>query len=162
MQRADGTGPAERLTKPDPGNLHVPESWSPDGNHISSSVNKGGAASLWVWSRTDKTAKALSASQSSDEPIGSAFSPDGRWIAYHWRKLSATVNFGDSAVSVQPFPATGRCIRHKGQHEFHPLWSPDGKELIYVGLAASGQLAAVSVSPQTMVPFGRTGCCQRL
>jgi serine/threonine-protein kinase len=157
MQRADGTGPAERLTKPDPGDIHMPESWSPDGNHISYSVNKGGTVSLWVWSRVDKATKQLSTSQPSDEPIGSVFSPDGRWIAYHWRKLSSNANPNDSAVFVQPFPATGAVLHQapKVNIDFHPLWSPDGRELIYVGLAASGQLAAVSVSPRTIVPFGR-------
>jgi Tol biopolymer transport system component len=157
MQRADGTGPAERLTKPEPGDIHVPESWSPDGNHISFAVNEGGIASLWVWSRMDKTVREFSTSQPSDEPIGSAFSPDGRWIAYHWRRLSTTAaNFTDSAIFVQPFPATGALHQApKVNIDFHPLWAPDGKELIFVGLAASGQLAAVSVSPRTIVPFGR-------
>src|SRR4051794_3449864 len=28
-QKADGTGDAERLTRPDEGTTHVPESWSP-------------------------------------------------------------------------------------------------------------------------------------
>ena len=32
---------------------------------------------------------------------------------------------------------------------------PQQRQLIIVGLAASGQLAAVSVNPQTIVPFGR-------
>jgi Tol biopolymer transport system component len=35
MQRADGSsGKAERLTKPEPGVAHVPESWSPDGRTL--------------------------------------------------------------------------------------------------------------------------------
>ena len=34
-QRADGTGVAERLTTPAAGEEHVPESWSPDGRHLS-------------------------------------------------------------------------------------------------------------------------------
>lgn len=32
-QPVDG-GPAERLTKPDPGTSHTPESWSPDGETL--------------------------------------------------------------------------------------------------------------------------------
>src|SRR4029077_4872596 len=39
-QRADGTGPIERLTKAAPGDAHVPESWSPDGRHIVFSEQK--------------------------------------------------------------------------------------------------------------------------
>jgi Tol biopolymer transport system component len=37
-QRADGTTPAERLTKPDKDTAHVPESWSPDGKTLLFSV----------------------------------------------------------------------------------------------------------------------------
>ena len=34
-------GTAERLTKPDPGTSHMPESWSPDGNVLLFSATKG-------------------------------------------------------------------------------------------------------------------------
>ena len=33
-QRADGTGTAERLTKPEAGSTHSPQSWSPDGANL--------------------------------------------------------------------------------------------------------------------------------
>ena len=33
-QRADGSGPAERLTKPEESTAHIPESWSPDGKTL--------------------------------------------------------------------------------------------------------------------------------
>ncbi len=33
-QLVDGTGRPERLTKAEPGTFHVPESWSPDGEHL--------------------------------------------------------------------------------------------------------------------------------
>ena len=40
-QLADGTGSAERLTKAERATLHIPESWSPDGEHLLFRVNKG-------------------------------------------------------------------------------------------------------------------------
>ena len=40
-QRADRTGGAERLTKPEPGTTHIPDAWSPDGKHLLFSVESG-------------------------------------------------------------------------------------------------------------------------
>ena len=40
-QRADGTTPAERLTKPDKDTAHVPESWSPDGKTLAVQCRQG-------------------------------------------------------------------------------------------------------------------------
>ena len=158
IQRADGSGQAERMTKPEKGDQHVPESWSPDGRQISFSVITGATSSLWTLSLADrKTTQFADGQLPSSEPIGSVFSPDGHWIAYH----SARRSPGDgpspanTGVFVQPVPANGTFHQApKINIDFHPLWSPDGKELIYVPLAASGQLAAVSVTPQTIVPFG--------
>src|SRR5262249_8087539 len=54
-QRADGTGPAERLTTAEPGTIHVPESWSPSGDRfLFSTFKKGGlGTSLWMFSLRD-------------------------------------------------------------------------------------------------------------
>jgi Tol biopolymer transport system component len=53
-QRADGTTPAERLTKPDKDTAHVPESWSPDGKTLLFSVAKGSSYSVEALSLPDK------------------------------------------------------------------------------------------------------------
>lgn len=76
-QRADGTGPVERLTKPEQGEAHLPESWSPDGKHVSFSVTKGSVNSLWTLSIEDKKVTPYGGVQSV-EALGSVFSPDGR------------------------------------------------------------------------------------
>jgi hypothetical protein len=90
----------------------------------------------------------------SAEPIEPVFSPDRRWIAY----TSSPVSTGfspDRGVFIQPFPATGtRYQLPKQQVDFHPLWSPDGHELIFTPSAASGRLAAVPVTIQPTVTFG--------
>ena len=46
-QPADG-GKAERLTTPDRGTSHVPESWSPDGEVLLFSATKDSVSSLWT------------------------------------------------------------------------------------------------------------------
>ena len=99
-QRADGSGAAERLTKPDQGTSHVPESWSPKGERFLFGVTKGSSVSLWTFSLQDKKATQFADVQSPN-PINAAFSPDGRWVAY-------TVTEGaGTGIYVQPFPATG-------------------------------------------------------
>ena len=79
-QRADGTGTAERLTKPERGISHVPESWSPQGERFLFSVAKGSSVSLWTFSVPDKKIAPFGDVRSSN-PINSVFSRDGRWVA---------------------------------------------------------------------------------
>jgi serine/threonine-protein kinase len=148
-QRADGTGAAERLTKPDQGTSHVPQSWSPDGKRFLFEATKGSNISLWMFSLEDKKAMPFGAVQSGT-PITAAFSPDGRWVAYHSDET------GRDAIYVQPFPATGAKYQiptnDPSQVDHHPVWSSDGKEIFYI--PAQGALAAVSVATQPGFAFG--------
>ena len=84
-QPVDG-GTAERLTKPDPGTSHVPESWSPDGEVLLFSATKDFVSSLWTFSLRDRKATPFGDVQgfvASDQrdvltrrPLGGV--PDGR------------------------------------------------------------------------------------
>jgi serine/threonine-protein kinase len=47
-QRADGTGTAERLTRPEQGTSHFPESWAPTGERFLFSTSKGLSGFLWT------------------------------------------------------------------------------------------------------------------
>ncbi|MEO6236910.1 MAG: hypothetical protein ABIQ52_07895 [Vicinamibacterales bacterium] len=159
-QRADGNGPVERLTKAEKGEVRVPESWSPDGGHMSFSVLKDSRFSLWTLAIDDQKATPFGGVESR-EPIGSVFSPDGRWITYSSHPIAGIGNTGGGGLSpnrgvyLQPFPATGaRYQIPKQQLDFHPVWGPKGAELFYVPTAASGVMAAVSVTTQPSVVFG--------
>jgi serine/threonine-protein kinase len=156
-QRADGTGPVERLTKPAPGEAHVPESWSPDGKHLSFSVAKNALFSLWMLSVEDKKVNPFGDVQSA-EPIGSVFSPDGKWVAYGSSPSVATGAVApgvDRGVFIQPFPPTGdRYQVPKQERDFQPVWAPKGTELFFVPTTASGRLAMVSVTTKPAVTFG--------
>ena len=157
QQRADGTGPVERLTTPEPGDVHMPESWSPDGRLMSFAVRKGSAFSLWTLTVTDKKAAPFGAVQSA-EPIGSVFSPDGRWIAYTSTPIGGELSSPNRGIWVQPVPASGaRYQVPKQAIDFHPVWGPKGTELFFVPSAASGRLAVVSVTTRPDVTFPTFG-----
>ncbi len=101
-QRADGTGTAERLTRPEPGASHFPEAWAPNGESFLFSASKGLSVSLWTFSLQHKKAEPFGGIQQSSPNLARAiFSADGRWVAY------SSYETGTGAVYVQPFPATG-------------------------------------------------------
>jgi eukaryotic-like serine/threonine-protein kinase len=127
-QPADGSGAAQRLSRPEAGGAHRPESWSSDGKTLSMNVLDTGDESVW----TITTASGTKPTPFADSPAvekHSAFSPDGRWVAY----MSNTD--GDSAIYIQPFPPTGAKYQVTTSGRT-PAWSPDGKELFFhaVGL----------------------------
>jgi serine/threonine-protein kinase len=154
VQRVDGTGGVERLTKPEKGAAHFPESWSPDGRVILFSSTNGSGRALWTVSVSDKQAAPFGDVRSV-EPIESVFSPDGRWIAYTQTPSANNGRSPDRGVFVQPFPATGARYQVPSQVlDFHPVWGTKGSELLYVPSAASGQLAVTSFSTKPSVTFG--------
>ena len=154
-QRADGTGIAERLTTAAAGEAHVPESWSPAGL-LSFTIGKtsGGRTglALWILSLADKKTTAF-AGVTSRVPIGSVFSPDGKWLAYAASDgATADVNRG---IFVQPFPATGSVYPLSRQAlDFHPVWSAAGNEIVFTGSLTAQQMIAVDIAAAGGVTFG--------
>ena len=146
-QRADGAGPAERLTRPEPGISHFPESWAPQGDRFLFSASQSSGISLWTFSLEERKAEPFDGvHQFSPALTKAVFSPDGRWVAYGLDE--------PAAVYVQPFPATGaRYQISKGAYS--PMWSANGKEIVYVASARSpGQLVAVSLTTLPSVTVG--------
>ena len=152
-QRADGTGRAERLTTAEPGTFHVPESWSPKGDRLlfSTFTKASLGASLWALSIADRKAEPLGSVQSSNAILPAAvFSPDGRWVAYNSDETGLT------GVYVQPYPATGaKYPISRGRASF-PVWSPDGKAIVYIDTARSGtgRLVVVNLTTEPTFAFG--------
>jgi len=142
-QRADGSGAAGRLTKPDEGTSHVPQSWSPKGEHFLFAVTKGSNVTLWTFSPREKKATPFADVQSPN-PIQAAFSPDGRWVAYTLAELGVT------SIYVQPFPATGAKYLVL-KMSTSPVWSRDGQEL--VSQPAGGQQAVQTITTQPSFSF---------
>jgi Tol biopolymer transport system component len=89
------------------------------------------------------------------EPIQSDFSSDGRWLAYHSRPSGTTAGASNNGIFVEPFPSTGaRYQVPKVAIDFHPIWSPDGAGLYYIGSVLSGQLVEVQASTESGITFG--------
>jgi serine/threonine-protein kinase len=155
-QRADGSGTAARLTKPDKGLAHIPESWSPREDRFSFSAVQGREVSLWTYSIKDQTATRFGDARSA-ATFNSAFSPDGRWIAYTLRGQGAN-------IYVEPFPATGAKVQITTENGHHPVWLPDGKGLSYrisnneqVIVAVDGRTSFSFGNPQPALPGGLPG-----
>ena len=144
-------GNAERVTTPDNGVTHTPESWSEKTNTLLFSKAKGMEMSLWALSLQDGTSAQFAAVSPSAATYatGAVFSPDGQWVA------SGSSTRGATTIYVEPFPATG--VKHQLEprgtdlpHE--PIWSPDGKELFYN--PRLGGFEAVSVTTHPTFAFG--------
>jgi len=142
-QRADGAGPPERLTRPERGVSHVPQSWAPNGKTLLFRAGEGSSFSLWTLSMIDRQLARFDTVATSGRMFA-AFSPDGRWIAY---------DVGDRTMSlfVQPFPVSGAQYEVVALGGF-PFWSPDGKELFFE--TAGTRLWALPVATTPSLTFG--------
>ena len=152
-QLADGAGAAERLTKPGEGEEHVPESWSPDGRHLLFSAIKGTTYSLRVFDLTERKDDPFGTVQSV-QPLGAAFSPDGRWVAYSFTDREGGLRSPNRGIFVEPFPATGE--KHQAPKtllDFHPVWTRDGKGILYIPSSTSNTVM-LPVTTRPSVAFG--------
>jgi Tol biopolymer transport system component len=131
--RTDGSGEAKRLTEGKP--AEFPYSFSPDGKRLAI-FRDGNADSVDIFTmpveidpgpgangvRLGKAELFLGTPFTEIFPV---FSPDGRWLAY------VSDESGNSEVYVRPFPGPGgRWQVSTGGGRF-PLWSRDGRELLF-------------------------------
>ena len=149
LQKFDGTGSAERLTTPDGKRSHIPEDWSPKEDLLAFTVLDGAQAELWMWSHSDRTARRFGTMQSAN-PFDAVFSPDGRWLAYSQRIALAAINNVLTYVHSVASPENRFQVGRDEDQVHHPLWSPDGRQLIYF----PGGGAAVAVDVRTEPSFG--------
>jgi Tol biopolymer transport system component len=148
MQPADVSGgAAERLTTPEPGAAHVPESWSRVGDVLSLSAIKGATATLLTLSMHDRKVSQFGDVRSSN-PLNSDFSPDGCWIVYTLRGGPAL-----TMIYVESFPAGARYqISKTDELAHHAVWAPNGNTLFYV--PGNQPVVGVSISTNPAFAFG--------
>jgi Tol biopolymer transport system component len=157
LQRADGSGLPERLTTAEVGIQHFPESWSPNGQVLAFAATLEGVTNWALWTlavdTTDKKPALFYDSPNSNE-FGSAFSPDGKWIAYASNE-GPDAQFG---VYVQPYPPTGVKYEISRNGGAWPVWSPSGGELFYRLNVAGGsnnvaKIKAVTITTKPVPAF---------
>ena len=155
-QRADFSGTAERLTRPNPGTSHIPESWSPQGDVFTYSVlsERTRRYSLASFSIQTKQSGPVG-DATSTLPLASDFSPDGRWLAYD--VSDRLLGPAEATVFVEPFPPTGTKYQiSQTRNGFHPTWLPDGKSLTHsTGVGPNGpQWVVVNITMQPQFAVG--------
>jgi serine/threonine protein kinase/Tol biopolymer transport system component len=140
-QRADGSAPAERLTKAEPRFADIPNSVSRDGKTLlflrvgesrepNIPPSRGLPEGIWTLGLDGTGAQKLLIEAKRGERFFSAvFSPDDRWIAYEWQPA---VGRGVDTY-VEPFPRTGARYEITTGPNFYPMWSPDGHQLLSLG-----------------------------
>jgi Tol biopolymer transport system component len=143
---ADGGGRPERLAISD--YLQIPSSWSATGNAIAFLQRPGpddGSSGIWVLPMEGdrKPRLFLESRFSLTHPD---FSPDGRWMAY------VSNESGAQEVYVQPYPGPGEKIRISTNVGTEPIWTANGRELLYRGFTSSG-MAFFSASVRSLSPF---------
>jgi serine/threonine protein kinase/Tol biopolymer transport system component len=147
-QDVDGNGAAERLTTAEKGTEHWPESWSRNGRTLSFAIVHGTESAVWTLS-ADTHMTRVFASEPGKTLRGSAFSPDGGWIAYHSNESGA------NAIYVQPFPDGPKMRITQNRARANPVWSSLGRELFYRNAGiVERQLLLRPVSFKDGVTFG--------
>jgi Tol biopolymer transport system component len=150
-QRADGSGTAERLTTAEGKAEHAPQAWLPDRKTlIFSAVDGGNEGSLWSVSLEPGSKPKLLIDRIDAANQSASLSTDGHWIAY-------TLNESGRNIFVQPVPPTGAKYQITTEGGISPIWSPDGKQLIYSQSPGSGigNLMLVDVETRPSFVFGK-------
>jgi eukaryotic-like serine/threonine-protein kinase len=144
-QNVEGRGPAEKLTTADEGTFHLPESWAPDGT-LSFAVIRGGFGSQgWaMYTRSPDGKTALFYDLPNSNQWSSAFSPDGRWLAYSSGEGGNAAE--DFRIFVERYPRTGERYEIAVGGALNPVWSRDGTEIFYRRGVAEGPRLLNSVT----------------
>jgi WD40 repeat protein len=121
---ANVDGSAERpLTQPD--SLNYNPAWSPTGDWIAFTSERGGPANLFRMRPDGSDVERLTADAAYDDQA--AFSPDGRQIAFVSTRAEGFANLWvlDLATRKARALTTGR------GGDFRPAWSPDGQWIAF-------------------------------
>ena len=142
---SDGTGSVERLTAQAP--IQLPYGVTSDGSQLLLREDREGGSDLRLLS-LDTEGESTALLVTDFREGNGEFSPDDRWLAYQSDDL------GQHEIYVRPFPNVddGRVQISTGRGA-HPLWRPDGRELLF--RAPGGQLMGATVVPDASFSASR-------
>jgi Tol biopolymer transport system component len=159
-----GAGVEERLVASD--QIKAPSSWSADGRTLLyHSTDSQTNTDLWVVPMVGDRTPAVYLKTPFRENWG-AFSPDGRWVAYHSNEsgrmeiyvrafvppsAAGTAAGAERSVRLQPDLTVGQWqVSTAGG--VYPVWRPDGKELYYLNPAGEMMAAPIASTGPTFEP----------
>jgi len=140
MAKADASGKVERLTtSPYP---QSPSSWSARGNLLAFLEFHDGKTQIWVLP-VDGDRKPRLFLESSFTLSYPEFSPDAHWITY------TSTESGREEVYVQAYPGPGpkTLLSTAGASGAEPLWTANGREIIFVNWPKFFSVRISSVNP---------------
>ena len=144
-QRADGSSPAERLTE-QARRSYFPYSIAPDGKTLVLLTDRtavqdrtGGQAVVTLALTGDKAPRTLFEAPNGEIMFSPSISPDSRSLAYEWR------HEGRSNIYLDPLPPTGGHHQVTTDGGSNPMWSPDGRRLLYVEAKPGGRTTFYSI-----------------
>jgi len=137
QKAADGSGNEEVLLEDDEYVKYLND-WSPDGKLLTFQQSPQGVNEIWMLPMVGER-KPSSFLLSPFAMLFSAFSPNGKWLAY------CSTESGEPKTYVVPFPGPGgKWQVSPGSGCYNPRWRRDGKELFY--LSADNKIMAAEVN----------------
>ena len=120
-QASDGSGTPELIAE----TARAPESWSPAARLVSYITLTGASDyDIWAFPPDDRSQRALLATPTTAQ-MSSRFSTDGKWLVYQSNES------GRYEIYVEPFPRTGARTQITDPGGERPVWSPDGREIVF-------------------------------
>ena len=147
VQRADGAGRAERLTRPEKEVVHIPEVWSKSEQALVYSEARGDESVAWLYRFRDGRSAPLADVRSS-VLLNIALSPDERWMVYTKSNTAGVAG----PLMLARFPEGGGTPYELVQKGNQGLWSADGKRIFLN--PGPGEMVSVEIATTPLPSWG--------
>jgi Tol biopolymer transport system component len=139
-------GQASEIRKGMDGVLSEPPAVSPDGSRVAAVIRQGGKRRLAIMSADGRNSRMAAESMDIQGAAGQGaadWSPDGAWIVAGGIDTRGPLGQGLFKIPVEG----GAPERLVDGQALNPVWSPDGKFIIYSGPFFTGQVELQGVRP---------------